>query len=124
MKHTNNLSRRLTDIKVSILKLMIDNLDEPITVKKFKIKHKDLFDEMVRLEKLLEEKNKMKYKETEDKLSWCQQTTKDSYSLPMQNLHQLISYMTQELIRLTELNDKYESYLKEKEDDNTNANTY
>ena len=114
MKHTNNLGRRLTDIKVSILKLMIDNLDEPITVKNLKIKHKDLFDELVRLEKLLEEKNKMRYKETEDNLNWCQQTTKDSSLLPMQNLHQLISYMTQELIRLTELNDKYESYLKEK----------
>lgn len=115
MKHTNNLGRRLTDIKVSILKLMIDNLDEPITVKALKIKHKDLFDELVRLEKLLEEKNKMNYKETEDDLKWCKQTTKDSYSLPMQNLHQLIAYMTQELVRLTELNDKYESYLKEKE---------
>ena len=124
MKHTNNLARRLTDIKVSILKLMIDNLDEPITVKKFKIKHKDLFDELVRLEKLLDEKNSMRYKETEDDLNWCQQTTKDSSLLPMQKLHQLIAYMTQELIRLTELNDKYESYLKEKEDDNTNANTY
>ena len=124
MKHTNNLGRRLTDIKVSILKLMIDNLDAPITVKAFKIKHKDLFDELVRLEKLLEEKNKMKYKETEDDLNWCQQTTNISSSLPMQRLHQLIAYMTQELVRLTELNDKYESYLKEKENDNTNANTY
>ena len=124
MKHTNNLGRRLTDIKVSILKLMIDNLDAPITVKAFKIKHKDLFDELVRLEKLLEEKNKMRYKETEDDLNWCQQTTNISSSLPMQRLHQLIAYMTQELVRLTELNDKYESYLKEKENDNTNANTY
>ena len=124
MKHTNNLARRLTDIKVSILKLMIDNLDEPITVKKFKIKHKDLFDELVRLEKLLDEKNSMRYKETEDDLKWCKQTTKDSSSLPMQKLHQLIAYMSQELVRLTELNDNYESYLKEKEDDNTNANTY
>ena len=115
MKHTNNLARRLTDIKVSILKLMIDNLDEPITVKKFKIKHKDLFDELIRLEKLLEEKNSMRYKEIEDNLNWCQQTTKDSSSLPMQKLHQLIAYMTQELVRLTELNDNYESYLKEKE---------
>ena len=115
MKHTNNLGRRLTDIKVSILKLMIDNLDEPITVKKLKIKHKDLFDELVRLEKLLEEKNKMKYKETEDNLNWCQQTIKDASFLPMQKLHQLIAYMTQELVRLTELNDNYESYLKEKE---------
>ena len=123
MKHTNNLARRLTDIKVSILKLMIDNLDAPITVKKFKIKHKDLFDELVHLEKLLEEKNNMRYKETEE-LNCCQQTTKDSSSLPMQKLHQLIAYMTQELVRLTELNDKYESYLKEKEDDNTDANTY
>lgn len=123
MKHTNNLARRLTDIKVSILKLMIDNLDEPITVKKFKIKHKDLFDELVRLEKLLEEKNNMRYKEPEE-LNWCKQTTKDSSSLPMQKLHQLIAYMSQELVRLTELNDNYESYLKEKEDDNTNANTY
>ena len=61
MKHTNNLGRRLTDIKISILKLMIDNLDAPITVKAFKIKHKDLFDELVRLEKLLEEKNKMEH---------------------------------------------------------------
>ena len=61
MKHTNNLGRRLTDIKVSILKLMIDNLDAPITVKEFKIKHRDLFDELVRLEKLLEEKNKMEH---------------------------------------------------------------
>ena len=124
MKHTNNLGRRLTDIKVSILKLMIDNLDAPITVKELKIKHKDLFDELVRLEKLLEEKNKMRYKKTEDDLNWCKQTTKDSSSLPMQKLHQLIAYMTQELVRLTELNDKYESYLKEKENDNTNANTY
>ena len=124
MKHTNNLGRRLTDIKVSILKLMIDNLDAPITVKEFKIKHRDLFDELVRLEKLLEEKNSMRYKKTEDNLNWCQQTTKDSSLFPTQNLHQLISYMTQELIRLTELNDKYESYLKEKENDNTNANTY
>lgn len=124
MKHTNNLGRRLTDIKVSILKLMIDNLDAPITVKELKIKHKDLFDELVRLEKLLEEKNKMRYKKTEDDLSWCQQTTNISSSLPMQRLHQLIAYMTQELVRLTELNDKYESYLKEKENDNTNANTY
>ena len=124
MKHTNNLARRLTDIKVSILKLMIDNLDEPITVKKFKIKHKDLFDELVHLEKLLEEKNNKRYKETEDNLNWCKQTTKDSSLLPMQKLHQLIAYMSQELVRLTELNDNYESYLKEKEDDNTNANTY
>lgn len=123
MKHTNNLGQRLTNIKVAILKTMIDNLDEPITMKKFKIKHKDLFDELVRLEKLLEEKNKMRYKETEE-LNWCQQTTNVSSSLPMQKLHQLIAYMTQELVRLTELNDKYESYLKEKEDDNTNANTY
>lgn len=114
MKHTNNLGRRLTDIKVAILKTMIDNLDEPITMKKFKIKHKDLYDELIRLEKLLEEKNSMRYKETEDNLNWCQQTTKDSSSLPMQKLHQLIAYMTKELIRLTELNDKYESYLKEK----------
>ena len=115
MKHTNNLARRLTDIKVSILKLMIDNLDEPITVKKFKIKHKDLFDELVRLEKLLDEKNSMRYKETEDGLKWFQQTTKDSSLLPMQKLDQLIAYMSQELVRLTELNDNYESYLKEKE---------
>ena len=123
MKHTNNLGQRLTNIKVAILKTMIDTLDAPITVKAFKIKHKDLFDELVRLEKLLEEKNKMRYKETEE-VNWCQQTTKDSSSLPMQKLHQLIAYMTQELVRLTELNDKYESYLKEKENDNTNANTY
>ena len=115
MKHTNNLARRLTDIKVSILKLMIDTLDEPVTVKAFKIKHRDLFDELVRLEKLLEEKNNMRYKEPEE-LNWCKQTTKDSSSLPMQKLHQLIAYMTQELVRLTELNDNYESYLKDKED--------
>lgn len=56
MKHTNDLAQRLTDIKVSILKTMIDTLDAPITVKEFKLKHKDLFDELVRLEKLLEEK--------------------------------------------------------------------
>lgn len=124
MKHTNNLGQRLTNIKVAILKTMIDNLDEPITMKKFKIKHRDLYDELIRLEKLLEEKNSMRYKETEDNLNWCQQTTNVSSSLPMQKLHQLITYMTQELVRLTELNDKYESYLKEKEDDNTNANTY
>lgn len=124
MKHTNNLAKRLTNIKVAILKTMIDNLDEPITMKKFKIKHKDLYDELIRLEKLLEEKNSMRYKEIGDNLNWCQQTTNVSSSLPMQKLHQLIAYMTQELVRLTELNDKYESYLKEKEDDNTNANTY
>ena len=123
MKHTNNLGQRLTNIKVAILKTMIDTLDEPITMKKFKIKHKDLYDELIRLEKLLEEKNSMRYKEPEE-LNWCQQTTKDSSSLPVQKLHQLIAYMTQELVRLTELNDNYESYLKEKENDNTNANTY
>ena len=123
MKHTNNLGQRLTNIKVAILKTMIDNLDEPITMKKFKIKHRDLYDELIRLEKLLEEKNNMRYKEIEDNLNWCQQTTQDSSSLPMQKLHQLIAYMTQELVRLTELNDKYEAYLKEKENDNTNANT-
>lgn len=116
MKHTNNLGRRLTDIKLSILKLMIDNLNAPITVKNLKIKHKDLYDELIRLEKLLEEKNNMRYKETEE-LNWCQQTTKDSSSLPIQKLHQLIAYMTQELVRLTELNNNYESYLKEKEND-------
>lgn len=123
MKHTNNLGQRLTNIKIAILKTMIDNLDEPITMKKFKIKHRDLYDELIRLEKLLEEKNNMRYKETEE-LNWCQQTTKDSSLLPMLKLHQLIAYMTQELVRLTELNDNYESYLKEKENDNTNANTY
>ena len=124
MEHTNDLSQRLTDIKVSILKTMIDTLDAPITVKEFKLKHRDLFDELIRLEKLLEEKNNMRHKETEDNLNWCQQTTNVSSSLPMQRLHQLIAYMTQELVRLTELNDKYESYLKEKSNDNTNANTY
>lgn len=124
MKHTNNLGQRLTNIKVAILKTMIDTLDEPITMKKFKIKHRDLYDELIRLEKLLEEKNSMRYKEIEDNLNWCQQTTNVSSSLPMQKLHQLIAYMTQELVRLTELNDNYESYLKEKENDNTNANTY
>ena len=66
MKHTNNLGQRLTDIKVSILKLMIDNLDEPITMKKFKIKHKDLYDELIRLEKLLEEKNNMEHNYQEE----------------------------------------------------------
>ena len=115
MKHTNNLGQRLTNIKVAILKTMIDTLDAPITMKAFKIKHKDLYDELIRLEKLLEEKNNMRYKEIEDNLNWCQQTTKDSSSLPMQKLHQLIAYMTQELVRLTELNDNYEAYLKEKE---------
>ena len=114
MKHTNNLGQRLTNIKVAILKTLIDTLDAPITMKAFKIKHKDLYDELVRLEKLLEEKNNMRYKEIEDNLNWCQQTTQDSSSLPMQKLHQLISYMTQELVRLTELNDNYEAYLKEK----------
>lgn len=124
MKHTNNLGQRLTNIKVAILKTMIDNLDEPITMKKFKIKHRDLYDELIRLEKLLEEKNNMRYKEIGDNLNWCQQTTQDSSSLPMQKLHQLIAYMTQELVRLTELNDNYESYLKEIKNDNTHANTY
>ena len=66
MKHTNNLGQRLTDIKVSILKLMIDNLDEPITMKKFKIKHKDLYDELIRLEKLLEERNNMEHNYQEE----------------------------------------------------------
>lgn len=61
MKHTNNLGQRLTNIKVAILKTMIDNLDEPITMKKFKIKHRDLYDELIRLEKLLEEKNNMEH---------------------------------------------------------------
>lgn len=66
MKHTNDLAQRLTDIKVSILKTMIDTLDEPITIKEFKLKHKDLFDELVRLEKLLEEKNNMEHNYQEE----------------------------------------------------------
>ena len=69
MKHTNNLGQRLTNIKVAILKLMINNLDAPITVKELKIKHKDLFDELVRLEKLLEEKNNMEDKINIDNLT-------------------------------------------------------
>ena len=59
------------------------------------------------------EEKKMRYKKTEEELNWCQQTTKDSSLLPMQKLHQLIAYMTQELVRLTDLNDEYESFLKE-----------
>lgn len=51
-----------------------------------------------------------------EELNWCQQITKDSSLHPMYELHYLVAYMKQELIRLTELNDKYESYLKEKED--------
>ena len=58
-------------------------------------------------------RKKMRYKKTEEELNWCQQTTKDSSLLPMQKLHQLIAYMTQELVRLTDLNDEYESFLKE-----------
>lgn len=53
---------------------------------------------------------------TEKELSWCQHTTNDSYVHPMFELHALINFMKQELIRLADLNDKYESYLKEKED--------
>ena len=56
----------------------------------------------------------MGYKETEEELNWCQQTTKDSSLHPMYELIYLVAYMKQELIRLTSLNDKYESYLKEK----------
>ena len=50
---------------------------------------------------------------TEKELDWCQQTTKDSSLHPMYELHYLVAYMKQELIRLTDLNDKYESFLKE-----------
>jgi hypothetical protein len=56
MEHTKDVAQLLTDIKVAILKTMIDTLDAPITMKELRIKHKDLFDELVRLEKLLEEK--------------------------------------------------------------------
>ena len=66
MKHTNNLGQRLTNIKVAILKTMIDTLDEPINMKKFKIKHRDLYDELIRLEKLLEEKNNMEHNYQEE----------------------------------------------------------
>ena len=58
----------------------------------------------------------MGYKETEEELNWCQQTiNKDLPLHPMYELHYLVAYMKQELIRLADLNDEYESYLREKE---------
>lgn len=56
---------------------------------------------------------------TEKELSWCQQTTKEDFSShPIFELHALVNFMKQELIRLADLNDEYESYLKEKENGN------
>lgn len=49
---------------------------------------------------------------TEKELNWCQQTTNDSYLHPMIELHALVNFMTQELLRLADLNDEYEAYLK------------
>ena len=61
-------------------------------------------------------------KPTEKELSWCQQTTKEDFSShPMFELHALINFMKQELIRLADLNDEYEAYVKhlnEKENGN------
>lgn len=50
-----------------------------------------------------------------DGLNWCQQSTKVSDLPPMQMqvLHYLVEYMRQELKRLTDLNNEYETYLKE-----------
>ena len=54
----------------------------------------------------------MKVKEEE--LKWCQHTTNKDFPLhPMFELHALINFMKQELIRLASLNDEYESFLKE-----------
>lgn len=55
----------------------------------------------------------MGYKETEDELNWCQHTTNDSSLHPGFELCALVGFMKQELIRLADLNDKYEAYLKE-----------
>lgn len=52
--------------------------------------------------------------ETEEELKWCQQTTKDSSLHPMYELHYLVEFMKQEVLRLADLNDEYEAYLKEK----------
>lgn len=59
----------------------------------------------------------MGYKETEDELNWCQHTTNDSLLHPMTELCHLVEFMKQELIRLADLNDKYEAYLKEIKND-------
>lgn len=55
----------------------------------------------------------MGYKETEDELNWCKKNTKDTYIHPMFELHALVNFMRQEVIRLTDLNNEYETYLKE-----------
>lgn len=54
-----SLIKQLEDNNIEILKAAYDpNLPKDMTVKEFRIKHKDLFDEHERLEKLLErEKN-------------------------------------------------------------------
>ena len=58
-------------------------------------------------------------KVTSDELKWCQNTTKEDFSShPMFELHYLVAYMRQELIRLADLNDEYESFLKEVKDGN------
>lgn len=51
-----SLIKQLEDNNIEILKSAFDpNLPKNMTVKEFRIKHKDLFDEHERLEKLLEE---------------------------------------------------------------------
>ena len=52
-------------------------------------------------------------KVTSDELNWCKASTKDTDLHPVFELHALVTFMIQELIRLADLNDEYEAFLKE-----------
>lgn len=51
-------------------------------------------------------------KVTNDELNWCKQSTRDADPHPMFELYALINFMKQELTRLANLNNEYESFLK------------
>lgn len=52
-------------------------------------------------------------KVTNDELNWCKASTRDTYIHPMFELCALVDFMKQELVKLANLNNEYESFLKE-----------
>jgi hypothetical protein len=57
-------------------------------------------------------------KVTNDELNWCKASTRDTDLHPEFELCALVGFMKQELIKLANLNNEYESFLKEVKDGN------
>lgn len=60
----------------------------------------------------MNEENNMGYKETEDELNWCKASTRDTDLHPVFELCALVNFMKKELVKLANLNNEYESFLK------------